>query len=125
MSDSTHCKYCEEAFDEEEGISESVTTPGVCEYCEQRLKALGTLETCQFRRVDMNAFSVYGMEHSFMDITEWSSHEGIDLFIHEGEGLPDKQISLSYDELEAIQNVVNSFGHYDPVILLEKPNPNK
>jgi hypothetical protein len=125
MSDSKHCKYCEEAFDEEEGISESVTTPGVCEYCEQRLKALGTLETCQFRRVDMNAFSVCGMEHSFMDVTEWSNHEGIDVFVHEGKGLPDKQISLSYDELEAIQNVVNSFGHYDPVILLEKPNPNK
>lgn len=125
MRDSKHCKYCEEAFDEEEGISESVTTPGVCEYCEQRLKALGTLETCQFRRVDMNAFSVCGMEHSFMDVTEWSNHEGIDVFVHEGKGLPDKQISLSYDELEAIQNVVNSFGHYDPVILLEKPNPNK
>ena len=125
MSDSKHCKYCEEAFDEEEGISESVTTPGVCEYCEQRLKALGTLETCQFRRVDINAFSVCGMEHSFMDVTEWSNHEGIDVFVHEGKGLPDKQISLSYDELEAIQNVVNSFGHYDPVILLEKPNPNK
>lgn len=124
MIDSKHCKYCGEAFDEEEGISESVTTPGVCEYCEQRLKALGSLETCQFRRVNMNAFSVYGMEHSFMDVTEWSSHEGIDVLIHDGEGLPDKQISLSYDELEAIQNVVNSFGHYDPILFLGKPNPN-
>ena len=31
MIDSKHCKYCGEAFDEEEGYIESVKTPGVCE----------------------------------------------------------------------------------------------
>ena len=120
MSDKKHCKYCGDAFDEEEGIIESTTTPGVCDYCEKRLKALGELETCQFRRVDLREFSVYGMEDSYIDVTEWSNQEGIDILVHEAGGLPDQRISLSYDELEAIQNVVNSFGHYEPTIFLRQ-----
>ena len=42
--------------------------------------------------------------------TEWPNQEGIDINIYQGEGKPEKNIELTYGEVEAILNIVHSFN---------------
>ena len=64
--------------------------------------------------VDLHEFSIYGQECDWLEVTEWANGEGIDIIIEQTKE-PSKNISLTYDELEAIINIVNKFGMLPPI----------
>lgn len=104
------CKYCDVPFDE---IPESKSESGVCEYCEEKQTMISEIKIKKSASVDLHEFSVYGQEYDWLEVTEWSNGEGIDIIIESKE--PTKNISLTYDELEAIINIVNKFGTLPPI----------
>ena len=107
----TKCKYCGTPFNE---IPESKLESGVCEYCEEKQAMISEIKTKKSASVDLHEFSIFGQEGDWLEVTEWANGEGIDIII-EYFKRSSKNISLSYDELEAIINIVNKFGTVPPI----------
>ena len=110
------CRWCNTPFDE---IPESQTIPGVCEFCEERRNLIGGVMKRKSGSVDLNKFSIFGKPGDFLEVTEWANGEGFDIYIsysksHQGED--ERYIQLTYDEYEAIVNIVHSFESFKPVI---------
>ena len=104
------CKYCGVPFDE---IPESKSESGVCEYCIEKRAMISEIKMKKSANVDLHEFSIYGQDCDWLEVTEWANGEGIDIIIETKE--PTKNISLTYDELEAIINIVNKFGMLPPI----------
>ena len=109
-NENTKCKYCNVPFNE---IPESKIDPGSCEYCVEKREIISEIKMKKSANVDLHEFSVYGQEGDWLEVTEWANEEGIDIIIESKE--PTKNISLTYDELEAIINIVNKFGTLPPI----------
>lgn len=109
-NENTKCKYCGTPFNE---IPESKTEPGSCEYCVEKHAMISEIKMKKSANVDLHEFSVYGQDCDWLEVTEWANGEGIDIIIESKE--PTKNISLTYDELEAIINIVNKFGTLPPI----------
>lgn len=112
----SRCRWCNTPFDE---IPESQTIPGVCEFCEERRNLIGGVMKRKSGSVDLNKFSIFGKPGDFLEVTEWANGEGFDIYIsysksHKGED--ERYIQLTYDEYEAIVNIVHSFESFKPVI---------
>lgn len=105
-SENTKCKYCGTSFNE---IPESKSESGVCEYCVERQTMISEIKMKKSASVDLHKFSIFGQEGDWLEVTEWANGEGIDIIIEQTKE-PTKNISISYDELEAINNIVNKFG---------------
>ena len=110
-NENTKCKYCGTPFNE---IPESTTESCVCEYCEEKRAMISEITMKKSASVDLHEFSIYGQEGDWLEVTEWANGEGIDIIV-EYSKMPSKNISLSYDELEAVINIVNKFGALPPV----------
>lgn len=54
---------------------------------------------------DLSKFSVFADEHDFIEVTEWTNGEGVDVNIEDKSG--SRKISLLYDEIEAIVTMSN------------------
>lgn len=110
-NENTKCKYCRVPFNE---IPESKSESGVCEYCEKKQKMISEIKMKKSANVDLYEFSVFGQNGDWLEVTEWVNGDGVDIIIdHSHE--PIKHISLTYDELEAIINIVNKFGMLPPI----------
>lgn len=105
------CKYCGTPFSE---IPESKSESGVCEYCAERQAMISEITMKKSANVDLQEFSIYGQAGDWLEVTEWTNGEGIDIIIERFDE-PNKNISLAYDELEAIINIVNKFGTLPPI----------
>lgn len=105
------CKYCGASFNE---ISESESETGVCEYCAERQAMISEITMKKSASVDLHEFSIYGQDGDWLEVTEWTNGEGIDIIIEKIKEAT-KNISLTYDELEAIINIVNKFGALPPI----------
>lgn len=109
------CRWCDTPFDE---IPESQSIPGVCEFCEERRKLFGRVVKRKSGSVDLDKFSIYGHKGDWLEVTEWTNGEGIDILIHYANDHDETNhtFMLSYDEYEAIINIVHSFDSFKPVI---------
>ena len=105
------CKYCNVPFTE---IPESKSESGVCEYCVERSAMISEIKMKKSANVDLHKYSIYGQESDWLEVTEWANEEGVDIIIEQTKE-PTKNISLAYDELEAIINIVNKFGALPPI----------
>lgn len=54
---------------------------------------------------DLSKFSIFADEHDFIEVTEWTNGEGVDVNIEDKSG--SRKISLLYDEIEAIVTMSN------------------
>lgn len=54
---------------------------------------------------DLSKFSIFADEHDFIEVTEWTNGEGVDVNIEDNSG--SRKISLLYDEIEAIVTMSN------------------
>ena len=108
------CKYCDVPFNE---IEESKEEPGVCEYCVGQRKHISKINLRKSAYVDLEKFSIYGHEGDWLEVTEWTNGEGIDVLIHyaNDHDETDHTFKLSYDEFTAIANIVNKFGYKIPI----------
>lgn len=105
------CKYCGAPFNE---IPESKSESGVCEYCEEKQAMISEINIKKSASVDLQEFSNFGQEGDWLEVTEWANGEGVDIIL-EYSKRHSKNISLTYDELEAIINIVNKFGTLPPI----------
>ena len=105
------CKYCGASFNE---IPESESESGVCEYCAERQAMISEITMKKSASVDLHEFSIYGQDGDWLEVSEWTNGEGIDIIIEKIKEAT-KNISLTYDELEAIINIVNKFGALPPI----------
>lgn len=105
------CKYCGAPFNE---IPESESESGVCEYCAEKQTMISEITMKKSASVDLHEFSIYGQDGDWLEVTEWTNGEGIDIIIEKIKEAT-KNISLTYDELEAIINIVNKFGALPPI----------
>lgn len=105
------CKYCGVPFDE---IPESKLESDVCEYCIEKRAKISEIKMKKSANVDLHEFSIYGQEGDWLEVTEWANGEGIDIIIDYSKEST-KNISLTYDELEAIINIVNKLGTLPPI----------
>jgi len=110
-NENTKCKYCGTPFNE---IPENKSELGVCEYCEEKRAMISEIKMKKSANVDLREFSSFGQEGEWLEVTEWANGEGVDIIIEHFKE-PTKNISLTYDELEAIINIVNKFGTLPPV----------
>ena len=110
-NENAKCKYCEVSFSE---IPESESESGVCEYCAEKQAMISEITMKKSANVDLHEFSIYGQDGDWLEVTEWVNGEGIDINIEKTKELS-KNISLTYDELEAIINIVNKFGALPPI----------
>ena len=110
-NENTKCKYCGTPFSE---IPESESESGVCEYCAEKQAMISEITMKKSANVDLHEFSIYGQDGDWLEVTEWVNGEGIDIIIEKTKELS-KNISLTYDELEAIINIVNKFGALPPI----------
>lgn len=110
-NENTTCKYCGTPFNE---IPESKSESGACEYCEDKRAMISEIISKKSANVDLHKFSNFGQEGDWLEVTEWANGEGIDIII-EYSKRPSNNISLSYDELEAIINIVNKFDTLPPI----------
>ena len=110
-NENTKCKYCGVSFKE---IPESELESGVCEYCAEKQAMISEITMKKSANVDLHEFSIYGQDGDWLEVTEWVNGEGIDINIEKTKELS-KNISLTYDELEAIINIVNKFGALPPI----------
>ena len=110
-NENAKCKYCGVSFSE---IPESESESGVCEYCAEKQAMISEITMKKSANVDLHEFSIYGQGGDWLEVTEWVNGEGVDIII---EKIKDgtKNISLTYDELEAIINIVNKFGALPPI----------
>lgn len=60
----------------------------------------------------LKKYTCMGDENDFIEITEWTNGEGFDVTISYVKGT-EKQISLLYDELEAINYLTKSLNFLD------------
>ena len=105
------CKYCGASFNE---IPESESESGVCEYCAEKQTMISEITMKKSASVDLHEFSVYGQDGDWLEVSEWTNGEGVDIIIEKIKEAT-KNISLTYDELEAIINIVNKFGALPPI----------
>ena len=110
-NENTKCKYCGTPFNE---IPESKLESGACEYCEDKRAMISEIISKKSANVDLHKFTNFGQEGDWLEVTEWANGEGIDIII-EYSKRPSNNISLSYDELEAIINIVNKFDTLPPI----------
>ena len=110
-NENTKCKYCGTPFSE---IPESESESGVCEYCAKRQTMISEIKMKKSANVDLQEFSIYGQGGDWLEVSEWTNGEGIDIIIEKIKEAT-KNISLTYDELEAIINIVNKFGALPPI----------
>ena len=68
--------------------------------------------------MDLNKFSILGHKGDWLEVTEWANGEGFDILIHYANDHDETNhtLMLSYDEYEAIVNIIHSFGSFKPVI---------
>ena len=105
------CKYCGTPFNE---IPESKSESGACEYCKEKRAMISEINIKKSASVDLREFSNFGQEGDWLEVTEWANGEGVDIIIEYAKS-QSKNISLTYDELEAIINIVNKFGTLPPI----------
>ena len=110
-NENAKCKYCGVSFSE---IPESESESGVCEYCAEKQTMISEITMKKSASVDLHEFSVYGQDGDWLEVSEWTNGEGIDIIIEKIKEAT-KNISLTYDELEAIINIVNKFGALPPI----------
>ena len=110
-NENAKCKYCGVSFSE---IPESESESGVCEYCAEKQAMISEITMKKSANVDLHEFSIYGQDGDRLEVTEWVNGEGIDIIIEKIKEAT-KNISLTYDELEAIINIVNKFGAIPPI----------
>ena len=110
-NENTKCKYCGTPFNE---IPESKTESGSCEYCVEKRAMISEIKMKKSANVDLHEFSIYGKECDWLEVTEWANGEGVDIIIEESKE-PIRNISLTYDQLEAIINIVNKFDTLPPI----------
>ena len=110
-NENAKCKYCGVLFSE---IPESESESGVCEYCAEKQTMISEITMKKSASVDLHEFSVYGQDGDWLEVSEWTNGEGIDIIIEKIKEAT-KNISLTYDELEAIINIVNKFGALPPI----------
>lgn len=123
LKKATKCKYCGEPFDEE--FIESSEEPGACEYCVDQRKKMPKIHMRKSIAVDLKDFSIFGKDDDWLEVTEWTNGEGIDIDIHYSSDHEEdiRNFKLSYDELGVIMNIVNKFG-YLPTIYTTKEKEN-
>ena len=110
-NENAKCKYCGVSFSE---IPESESESGVCEYCAEKQAMISEITMKKSANVDLHEFSIYGQDGDWLEVTEWVNGEGIDIIIEKTKE-SSKNISLTYDELEVIINIVNKFGALPPI----------
>lgn len=110
------CKYCGASFNE---IPESESESGVCVYCAEKQTMISEITMKKSASVDLHEFSIYGQDGDWLEVSEWTNGEGIDIIIEKIKEAT-KNISLTYDELEAIINIVNKFGALPPIYTKKK-----
>lgn len=54
---------------------------------------------------NLTKFSIFAKENDFIEVTEWTNGEGVDILI-DREQFESSRIAFSYDELEAIDYLV-------------------
>ena len=116
----TKCKYCGEPFDEDN--FESSEEPGACEYCVDQRKKMPKIHMRKSIAVDLKDFSIYGKGDDWLEVTEWTNGEGIDIDIHYDSDHEEdiRNFKLSYDELGVIMNIVNKFGYLPTIYTTEE-----
>lgn len=53
---------------------------------------------------DLKKFSIFAKEGDFIEVTEWTNGEGVDISLGSSQGT--RNISLTWDELDAINYLV-------------------
>ena len=104
-TDEKVCKCCHEL--------DVVNEKGLCSLCQTRKDSF-SVKLRKSGNVDLKKFSpVYCHDGDFMEVTEWANEEGIDIYVYEHETRKERKFDLTYDELEALLNIVKKFDNFD------------
>lgn len=121
MEDEKKCRYCGYPFDDE-GMEESTTTPGVCTDCEKAKQAFSDVKLRKSAFADLYKYSPIFHKDSYMEVTEWTNGEGVDVYVNLGPNRPEKRLELTYDEFNSLVNLVHIVNPEEPYhILSDKP----
>jgi len=110
------CKYCGEELEENDYEKLGKDTD-CCTYCDKFKKAYSGIEMRRSAYVDLSKISYLAQDGDWLEVTEWANGEGFDIRINRKDR--EKNYELTYDELEAIINIMHMFGH-EPIIFTEK-----
>lgn len=98
-----NCKYCDCELEtqEEKEI-------GICNYCQNKINAISDIrERCTIS-TGLKAFDVFATENDFVELTEWTNGEGVDMYmISNGKEF---QKEFTWGELEAIALLACKLG---------------
>ena len=111
-----HCRYCGVPFNE---IPESMSNPGVCEFCAERKSAIGEVNHLKSVFVNMDKFKGCRNYSSLM-VIEWPNADGVDVYLHPGIDKRERRFELSYDEFEALINAVYAIDESKVVVYSDK-----
>lgn len=99
------CKIC--------GVSETelkINENGICEFCKAAIKSLEvhTRKSCS---CELQKFDVYSDEYDWLEVTEWTNGEGIDIHMYIKRGEPKEQTyHFTRGQLEAIMACCSKIG---------------
>ena len=60
--------------------------------------------TRKAKHIDLSGYCTFAQKHDFIEMTEWSNGEGMDIFVS---GTSDNKFSLTWGQWEALQVLVN------------------
>ena len=107
------CKYCGATPEEFELESFDDNT---CPSCTKARLAISDIVPRKSASVDLAVISPFAKDGDYLEVTEWANQEGIDVELYSvGQGdKPTQNFSLTYDEYEAMVNIVSLLG-FKPV----------
>ena len=112
------CKYCG-AKPESYGVYEF--DDDVCPCCAKGREAISEIVPRKSASADLAKISLFAKEGDYLEVTEWANQEGIDVELSIGNSdKPTQRFSLTYDEYEAMVNIVALISGEKPVFYLKQ-----
>lgn len=114
-----NCKYCG-ANPENYGLDSF--EDNVCPACAKGREAISGIAPRKSASADLKKVSPFAKEGDYLEVTEWSNQEGIDVELYsvsDGDK-PTQRFSLTYDEYEAMVNIVALISGEKPVFYIKQ-----
>lgn len=114
------CKYC---CDTPEDFELESFDDKTCPSCAKTRLAISDIVPRKSASVDLAMISPFAKDGDYLEVTEWANQEGFDAelySVNQGDK-PTQNFSLTYDEYEAMVNIVSLLG-FKPVFYLDDTN---
>lgn len=114
-----NCKYCGAKL---ESYGDYEFDDDVCPCCAKRREAISEIVPRKSASVDLAKLSLFAKEGDYLEVTEWANQEGIEVELYSvsNSNKPTQRFSLTYDEYEAMVNIVALISGEKPVFYLKQ-----